>query len=111
MDAVTAQSLVAHINGNSTRFSAFSMNFSERTWVILCDSKAPRTSPCEQPILDVREFVERLEKRSPRSVELHALLQCWVQSCLEEKRPDWQANVTSSRPPVMSAVESGMRRL
>jgi hypothetical protein len=112
MDAATAQSLVAHINGNSSRFSAFVMKFSERTWVILCDAKAPKTAPCEEPILDVAEFLKRLADRSPRNIELQGLLQIWMRSFAEEKAAAWASNSSSARLPGPSrATDSKMQRL
>jgi hypothetical protein len=112
MDAATAQSLVAHINGNSTRFSAFAMKFSERTWVILCDAKAPQTAPCEEPILDVNEFLNRLKERSPRNIELQGLLQAWMRSNLEDKPGTWPSSSSVARlPGPRLGADSEMRRL
>ncbi|MES2461385.1 MAG: hypothetical protein V4671_12450 [Armatimonadota bacterium] len=97
MDSATAYSLVKYVNGNSTRFSASTIRFSERTWVILCDNKAPHTAPCEEPILDIQEYLERLDRRSPVNTELRGLLEAWLETRQEEKSVLWTVNPAASR--------------
>lgn len=78
MDAATARSLVEHINKNSTQIYAYTMAFGERTWVILHDTRAPHTVPCEQPILEADQFLERLKRRCPENAELRCLIEDWL---------------------------------
>jgi hypothetical protein len=112
MDAATANSLVTYINSHSTRFSASTIHFPERTWVILCDSKAPHTAPCEEPILDIDAFLERLDRRTPLNSELRNLLQLWLKSVQDDKAGDWPAAPAVSRRRSLSASrDAGMRPL
>jgi hypothetical protein len=80
MDAVTARSLVEHINRNNTHIFAYTMDFGERTWVVLHDAAAPRTAPCEEPILEVADYLERLRRRAPACAELRALIEEWLEA-------------------------------
>lgn len=92
MDKSTASSLVTYLNRQSSRFSATTIEFTERTWVILRDSMAPHTAPCEEPILDVRNYLDRSDRRCPLSAELRSLLEIWLQASGEEKTVRWPSN-------------------
>jgi hypothetical protein len=81
MNAAEARSLVEHINGHSTHTFAYTMTFGERTWVILHDTTAPQTVPCEEPILEVRDYLERLQRsasRCPVNAEVRGLFEEWL---------------------------------
>lgn len=104
MDNAAAASLVRFINQQSTRFSAWSLDFADRTWAILRDSRAARTGPCEEPILNVPDYIEHLSRRSPHSTELCALLEFWLSSSLLAD------DTAVHRQPPLSAVGSSSAR-
>lgn len=99
MDNASAASLARFINTQSAQFSASVLDFTDRTWVLLRDSKAARTAPCEEPILDVRDYLQRLERRAAPTTELHALLELWLATWQEDALTDWQMH-----PPVTVPV-------
>jgi hypothetical protein len=96
MDVKTAASLVSFINDNSSRFSASTIDFSERAWVLLRDSQSSRTAPCEEPILDVEAYLNRPQRNSPLNPEIQNLLEVWLRSRTEMPLPDWQNGVKAN---------------
>ena len=105
MDAATTRSLVAYINEYSTRFYAHPLHFGDRVWMIVRDEAAPKTAPCEYPILDAQEYLYRPQRYAPLNDELRSLLETWLERRREtrhEYKPqqgagEGSANLTAPR--------------
>jgi hypothetical protein len=94
MDAAAAISLGSYLYAHSRRFSGHPMSFGKRTWVILRDADAPLTAPCEFPLLDVKEYLNRPKRYAPLDADLRCLLEAW----LEHSRNHPQYAVPKTRP-------------
>jgi hypothetical protein len=85
----TALCLADHINDNSTRFTATVLLFEQQAWVILRDNRIGHSQDYVEPIVNVADYLQRAERRSPRlEDQFRVLLLLWLEMHPEERAPE-----------------------